>query len=78
VSQITVIVTHGLFTGPAIERLNTIREIDEIVVTNTVPLPEQRRPNRLRVLSVAHIFGEVIRHHVIGESIGALFEFWPT
>jgi ribose-phosphate pyrophosphokinase len=71
-------VTHGLFTGPAITRLNAVREIDEIVVTNTVLLPPERRPDRLRVLSVAHIFGEVIRHHVAGKSIGELFEFWPT
>lgn len=78
VSRVTVMVTHGLFTGPAIERLNAVKEIDEIVVTNTVPLPPERRPERLKVLSVAHIFGEVIRHHVLGESIGALFEFWPT
>jgi ribose-phosphate pyrophosphokinase len=78
VNQVTVMVTHGLFTGPAIERLNAVREIDEIVVTDTVPLPPERRPHRLRVLSVARIFGEVIRHHVEGKSIGELFEFWPT
>jgi ribose-phosphate pyrophosphokinase len=78
VKHVTVIVTHGLFTGRAIERLNNVDEIDEIIVTNTVPLPPERRPNRLQILSVAHIFGEVIRHHILGESIGSLFEFWPT
>jgi ribose-phosphate pyrophosphokinase len=78
VQHVTVIVTHGLFTGRAIERLNAVEEIDEIIVTNTVPLPPERQPDRLRILSVAHIFGEVIRHHILGESIGALFEFWPT
>lgn len=77
VQEIIVMVTHGLFTGPAIERLNAVEGIDEIVVTNTVPLPPERRPDRLKVLSVAHIFGEVIRHHICGQSIGALFEFWP-
>ncbi len=78
VSRVTVLVTHGLFTGPAIERLNAVDEIDEIIVTNTVKLPPHRWPKRLKVLSVAHIFAEVIRHHVLGESIGSLFEFWPT
>lgn len=78
VNQVTVAVTHGLFTGPAIERLNSVREIEEIVVTDTVKLPPERCPERLKVLSVAHIFGEVIRQHVLGHSIGALFEFWPT
>lgn len=78
VSHVTVMVTHGLFTGPAIERLNAVQEIDQIIVTNTIPLPRERRPERLKILSVAHIFGEVVRHHVAGKSIGALFEFWPS
>lgn len=75
---VTVLGTHGLFTGPAVERLNAIEEIEEIVVTDTVPLPAERRPARLKVLSVARIFGEVIRCNVLGKSVGALFEFWPT
>lgn len=76
VRRMTVIATHGLFTGPAVERLNGIDEINEIVVTNTVPIPDERRPERLTVLSVARIFGEVIRRNVRGESVGQLFEFW--
>ena len=78
VRRITVACTHGLFTGLAVKRLNAIEEIKEIVATNTVSLPEERRPARLKVLSVARIFGEVIRCNVRGESVGALFEFWPT
>lgn len=78
VKQVTVIVTHGLFTGPAAERLNQVKEIDEIIVTNTVHLPPEREPKRLKVLTVSHIFSKVIRQHVVGESIGALFEFWPS
>lgn len=78
VKKVTVIGTHGLFTGPARERLNGIEEIDEIVVTNTVPIPDERRPERLTILSVARIFAEVIRCNVTGKSVGELFEFWPT
>lgn len=78
VPSVTVVGTHGLFTGPAVERLNAVKEIKEIVVTNTAPLPQERRPERLTVLSVARIFGEVIRCNVRGRSVGALFEFWPT
>ena len=78
VNRITVVGTHGLFTGPAVERLNAVKEIEEIVVTNTVPLPKIHQPEQLKVLSVARIFGEVIRRNVRGQSVGALFEFWPT
>jgi len=77
IRQVTVVGTHGLFTGPAVERLNKLDVIDEIVVTNTVPLPDERRPDRLVVLEVGRIFGEVIRRNVQGESVGSLFEFWP-
>lgn len=78
VQRVTVVGTHGLFTGPAVDRLNEIEAIDEIVITDTVPLPQDRRPDRLVVLSVARIFGEVIRCNVAGESVGSLFEFWPA
>lgn len=76
VRQVTVLCTHGLFTGKAVERLDSVDEIDEIVTTNTVPLTPERTPQRLTVLSVGHIFGEVIRRNVVGESVGALFEYW--
>lgn len=76
--QVTVVGTHGLFTGPAVSRLNAIDVIDEIIVTNTVPRPQDHKPDRLIELSVARIFGEVIRRNVQGESVGSLFEFWPT
>lgn len=75
---ISVICTHGIFVGAAVNRLNETAEIDEIVTTNTVPLPEERRPQRLVNLSIAPIFGEVIRRSVTGQSVGELFEFWPT
>ena len=78
VTRVTVLGTHGLFTGQAVERLNAIDEIEEIVITDTVPLPEERKPARLKVLSVAHIFGEVTRCNVLGQSVGNLFEFWPV
>lgn len=77
VKQVSVLGTHGIFAGNAVERLDSVPEIDEIVVTNTVDIPPERRPRQLKVLSVAHIFGEVIRRNVMGQSVGALFEFWP-
>ena len=74
---ISLVCTHGLFTGKATKRLNAIDEIEEIVTTNTVYLPPERCPERLVTLSVGHIFGEVIRRTVLGQSVGELFEFWP-
>ncbi|MBN1261067.1 MAG: ribose-phosphate diphosphokinase [Anaerolineae bacterium] len=77
VTRVTVLGTHGLFTGKAVEQLDAVEEIEEIVVTDTVPIAEGNYPRRLTVLPVAHIFGEVIRRNVMGQSVGELFEFWP-
>ncbi len=77
VTRITVLGTHGLFVGDAVEKLNAVPEIEEILVTDTVPLKPENQPERLRILPVAHIFGEVIRRNVMGQSVGSLFEFWP-
>lgn len=73
----TIVTTHGLFLKDAVNRLNAVPEIDSIISTNTVPLPPERRPDKLKILPVGHIFGEVIRRTVEGESVGELFEFWP-
>ena len=76
VKRITVACTHGVFSGPAIERLAAIPEIDEIVTTNTVPLPPAKRLPNMTVLSVASIFGDAIRCNTLGRSVGKLFAFW--
>jgi ribose-phosphate pyrophosphokinase len=80
VSRITLACTHGVFSGPAIERLSAIPELVEVVTTNTVPIPPEKRadlllPN-LTVLSVASIFGEAMRCNTLGRSVGELFAFW--
>jgi len=77
VRHVTLACTHGIFAGPAIERLSAIPEIDEIVTTNTVPIPPDKRLPNMTVLSVAPIFGEAIRRNIMGQSVGQLFAFWP-
>jgi ribose-phosphate pyrophosphokinase len=65
--------THGLFTGPAIERLKQEPDIAEIVTTNTVPLPPESRLPNMVVLSVAPLFAEAVHRIHEGESISSLF-----
>ncbi len=76
VGRIIVACTHGVFSGPAIDRLRAIPEIDEIVTTNTVPIPEEKRLPNMTILSVASIFGEAMRCNILGRSVGELFAFW--
>jgi ribose-phosphate pyrophosphokinase len=74
VKRIAVACTHGLFTGPAIDRLAAQPDIAEIVTTDTVPVaPEKRLPN-MKVLSIAPLLGETIRRIHAGESVSSLFD----
>jgi ribose-phosphate pyrophosphokinase len=64
--------THGIFSGSAIDRINA-SALKQVVVTDTIPLPEGTESDKIEVLSVAPLFGEAIRRIHRGESVGALF-----
>ena len=73
VKKITVACTHGLFTGKAIERLKAQTDVEEIVTTNTVPIPAEKRLKNMRILSVAPLLAEAIHRIHVGESVSKLF-----
>lgn len=75
VRKISVACTHGVFIGDAIQQLAGVPEIDEIVTTDTVPIPAEKRLPHVKVLSVAPVFGEAIRRNYLKQSIGDLFTF---
>ncbi len=62
--------THPVLSGPAYERIEK-GELDELVVTNTLPL--KKESPKIKVLSVANLFGEVIRRVYFNESVNSLF-----
>ncbi|KAI0514925.1 phosphoribosyl pyrophosphokinase [Xylaria bambusicola] len=69
------LITHGVFSGDAIQRIN-LSAIDKIVVTNSVPQDEHRKAcQKLDVLDVSPIFAEAIRRIHHGESISVLFQY---
>lgn len=65
--------THPILCGPAIERIKD-SPIKELVVTNTVPVPQEKRIDKIKVLSIAPLFAETIRRIHEGEPLGELFE----
>jgi len=65
--------THPVLSGPAIERLSKAR-IKELVVTDTVPVPLEKRWDNLVILSIAPLLAETIRRISKGQSISVLFE----
>ncbi|GBD10794.1 Ribose-phosphate pyrophosphokinase [bacterium HR23] len=70
--EIYACATHGVFSGPAIERINA-SAVKEVVVTDTLPLPPEKRSPKITVLSVAPLLGEAIRRIHEGLSVGAMF-----
>ena len=65
--------THAILSGPAVQRLEE-SPINELVVTDTIPLPPEKRLPKITVLSVAPLLGEAIRRIHTGQSVGALFD----
>lgn len=74
VRSIRIACTHGLFAGGALERLAGQPDVEEIVSTNTVPMPADRHHPKLTVLSIAPALAEAIRRIHHGESVSALFD----
>jgi ribose-phosphate pyrophosphokinase len=72
VSEIYACATHGVLSGPAVEKLRD-SSIREVVLTDSVPLPAIKRLPKITTLSVAPLIGEAIKRIHRGESVGALF-----
>ena len=66
-------VTHPVFCGQASQVLED-SDIKEVVVTDTLPMPGERRPSKLKTISIASLLGEAIHRIHSGLSIGAMFE----
>jgi ribose-phosphate pyrophosphokinase len=64
--------THGLFNGPALERIAE-SAIDKLVVTDTVPIDPRTKPDNVEVLTVSGILAETIRNVFADDSVSAIF-----
>jgi ribose-phosphate pyrophosphokinase len=65
--------THPIFSGPAIQRI-AASPVKEVVVTDTVPLRDGKKIDKITVLPIAPLLGEAIHRIHTGLSIGAMFE----
>jgi ribose-phosphate pyrophosphokinase len=69
--------THALLSGKAFDRLEKL-PITEIVTTNTVPIPPQKRLPNMTVLSIAPLLAGVIWRVHTGQSVGEMFSLYST
>lgn len=65
--------THPIFSGSAYERLEN-SEFEEIVVCNTIPVPEEHLQGKIKVVSVASLFANAIANVYSNESVSELFD----
>lgn len=65
--------THGIFSGPAYERLENA-PVEQVVVTNTIPVPDERLTGKIKVLSVAPMFARAINSVYNDGSVSELFD----
>jgi len=71
--QVYACCTHPVFSGPAVERIAS-SQLQEVVVTNTVPVKDGKLKDKVTVLSIAPLLGEAIKRIHTGQSVGAMFE----
>jgi ribose-phosphate pyrophosphokinase len=65
--------THAVLSGPAVQRL-AASEVTEVVVTDTIPIPESKLFPQLTVLSVGDLIARAVHHTHLNESVSSLFE----
>ena len=65
--------THPVLSGPAVERLEK-SAIEELVLLNTVPLPDEKKIEKMKFLSVAPLFAEAMTRVFTNGSISVLFD----
>jgi len=71
-SAVYACATHGVFSSPAFERLSS-GVFEEVIVTNTIPVPVEKRFDGLTVLSVANVLGETIWRIHEDSSVSSMF-----
>ncbi|HET7902103.1 MAG TPA: ribose-phosphate diphosphokinase [Candidatus Nanopelagicales bacterium] len=72
-SKVIVAATHGILSGPAVERFNG-SQVSEVVVTDTLPIPEDRRFDKLTILPVAPLIARAISEVFTDGSVTSMFE----
>ncbi len=73
VTEVYACCPHPVFSGPAIQRIAT-SPVKEVVVTDTIPVNDAKKLDKITVLPIASLIGEAIHRIHTGLSVGAMFE----
>ena len=72
-TEVWAMATHGVLSGPAIDRLKN-SEIERVVLTNTLPLPPEKQIDRIEVLSIASLIAEALSAVFDDTSVSEIFD----
>jgi len=67
-------ISHGVLSGPARERIGKCKDLEKLLITDTITLDNQKKHPRIKVLSVADLLGEAIKRIHNEESVSSLFD----
>jgi len=67
-------ITHGILSGPAIERIDQCKGLEKLLISDSVPLSAEKQHARIEVLSVANLLAEAIKRIHNEESVSCLFD----
>ncbi len=71
--EVSAYCTHGVLSGPAMERIrNSV--LKELIITDTIPLPPEKKDKRIKIISVADVFAHAMKRGFERQSISVLFE----
>ena len=65
--------THPVLSGPAIQRIQD-SEIKQMILLNTIPVPQEKKIEKMKILSVAPLFAEAMMRVFNNESVSKLFD----
>lgn len=67
-------VAHGVLSGPAIERIDQCKGLEKLLISDSIPLPPEKKNPKIQVLSVAGLLAEAIKRIHNEESVSCLFD----
>ena len=73
-SSVIAVGTHPVLSGQSVTRLMA-SSISKVIVCNTIDIPEEKRFEKLEIISVGHVFAEAIKHVTEGTSLSSMFKY---
>jgi ribose-phosphate pyrophosphokinase len=67
-------ITHGILSGPAIQRIDQCQGLEKLLISDSVPLSAEKQHEKIQVLSVANLLAEAIKRIHNEESVSCLFD----